>query len=71
MDKIKITRETTFADLMNFFDSFIVTGLLYNSKKRFVKKMSSPAQALSVNLWRGSVCGVKNGKRQLIKRTYN
>lgn len=71
MDKIKITKETTYADLARFFDSFIVTGLLYNSKKRFTKKCSTPMTALSINLWTGSVWGIKNGKRQLIRRVYN
>jgi hypothetical protein len=52
--------------------TFRVTGRIYNSKKRFVLEYSSMHQALSVNLWNGSVWAVmESGKKMLIKRTVN
>lgn len=49
-----------------------VTGLLYNSNKRFKKVYGSYTMAMSINLWNGSVWEVyTNGKRKLIKRVYN
>lgn len=55
---------------------FIVTGLLYNSTKRFKHTYGdSPAsfyQADQTNLWRGSMWGVlENGKKVLLKRVNN
>lgn len=54
-----------------FPDGFIVTGLYYNSSKRFSNKYSSLIMAMTINLWRGSVWGVKDGKRTLLKRVWN
>jgi hypothetical protein len=52
--------------------TFRVTGRYYNSKKRFALEYSSMYQALSVNLWNGSVWAVmESGKKMLIKRTVN
>jgi hypothetical protein len=54
------------------FKEFHVTGLLYNSKKRFKKVTTNWIYADRTNLWRGSVYGVLyNGKRKLLKRVYN
>lgn len=52
-------------------DTYHITGLLVNSKKRFKKTSDNPHYALSINLWRGSVWQVRDGKRKLIKRVYN
>lgn len=52
--------------------SFIVTGRLYRSNKRFSHKYSSFNQAMMINLWNGSVWAeLSNGKRKLLKRVYN
>jgi len=53
-------------------DKFVVTGLLYNSNKHF-KPMtfSNWRHANSINLWRGHVWLLRNGKRTLIKSVYN
>lgn len=52
-------------------ERYIVTGLLYNSNKRFRSIYNSYAFAMGINLWRGSVWHEVNGKRKLIKRIYN
>lgn len=52
-------------------DKFIVTGLLYNSNKRFKSVYSSLWHALSINLWNGSVWHERDGKRTLIRRVFN
>lgn len=52
-------------------DKFIVTGLLYNSNKRFKSVYSNLFHALSINLWNGSVWLERDNKRTLIKRVYN
>ena len=52
--------------------SFIVTGLFYNSTKRFSNKYNSFNSAMMINLWNGSVWAeLKNGKRKLLKRIKN
>lgn len=52
--------------------SFIVTGKLYNSNKRFSLQYSSFSQAMSINLWNGSVWAkLDNGKKKLLKRVIN
>lgn len=49
--------------------SFVVTGKLYNSNKRFKNTYESYIQAMMINLWSGSVWALlDNGKRKLIKR---
>ena len=59
----------------NEYSAFVVCGLYYNSTRRFSRRYS-PSQAsfaFGVNLWRGSVWGVRKdtGRRQLLKRVYN
>ena len=49
---------------------YAVTGVTTDGK-RFRLSYSSIMQALGINLYRGSVWEVKNGKRKLIKRVYN
>lgn len=50
-------------------DSFVVTGVYYNSSKRFEPIHSETFwYANAINLWKGSVWLVRNGKRILIKR---
>lgn len=56
------------------YKGFVVTGLLYNSRKRFTKSFGVDgfSSAYSINLWNGSIWGVlPNGKRELIKRINN
>lgn len=55
-------------------DKYIVTGLLYNSTRRFRSVYENPHYALAVNLWRGSVWQQgpsTGGKRKLLKRVFN
>lgn len=49
---------------------YAVTGIDRNGK-RFSLRYSNIRTALGINLWRGSVWEVTNGKRRLIKRVYN
>lgn len=52
--------------------SFIVTGRLYRSNRRFKKIYSSYQQAMMINLYSGSVWAeLDNGKRKLLKRIIN
>lgn len=50
--------------------AYIVTGVDVRGK-RFRLQYDRLFYALSINLWRGSVWSVYNGKRKLIKRVYN
>jgi hypothetical protein len=51
---------------------FEVTGVLYQSTKRFKKVYSSFDQAMMINLWNGSVWArLNSGKKVLIKRVQN
>jgi len=53
-------------------DKFLVTGLLYNSNRRFkAMTFNNWAQARSINLWRGSRWILRNGKRILVETVYN
>ncbi len=47
-----------------------VTGV-DRSGSRFSISTRSRIQAMGINLWKGSVWAVKNGKRTLIKRVEN
>jgi len=47
-----------------------VTGV-DRSGKRFKIVTSNGMHAVCINIWRGSVWEVTNGKRKLIKRVYN
>ena len=57
------------------YKQFIVTGLLYNSKTRFRRafNINQVRYAFGINLWRGSVWGVRkdNDKRQRLKYVFN
>jgi len=58
------------------FVKFVVCGRLYRSNKRFSHTYDGTYQgyqtAMMINLWRGSVWGVKeDGKRKLIQRVIN
>ena len=52
-------------------DTYVVTGFYYNSTRKFRQCYSNPMQAMGINLWRGRVWQVRNGKRKLIKRVWN
>lgn len=47
-----------------------VTGVTVNGR-RFRMIYSSCYWAMGINLWRGSVWEVKDGKRKLVKRVWN
>jgi hypothetical protein len=51
-------------------DTYDVTGV-DRSGRRFKHTYRSEFQAMCVNLWRGSVWRVRDGKRTLIKRVFN
>ena len=58
------------------FKQFIVTGKLFRTNQRFKKiyngTKSGYLTALGINLWNGSLWGVKpDGKRKLLKRVIN
>jgi hypothetical protein len=58
--------------MVSDFKEFHVTGRLYNSTKRFKHVYTDYRTAMMINLWNGSVFGVKhNGKRVLLERVYN
>jgi hypothetical protein len=52
-------------------DTYLVTGLLYNSTIKFSNRYTVPEQALGINLWRGRVWQIRAGKRTLVKRVTN
>ena len=53
------------------FVGYVVTGVLTNGQ-RFRKTTVIALYALGINLWRGSVWGMKHdGHRQLLKRVTN
>ena len=54
------------------FDGYVVTGKTRDGK-RFVKQYGTDGcrWAMGINLWNGSVWGVKNNKRTLLKRVCN
>jgi hypothetical protein len=56
----------------NEFEKYYVTGILVNGK-RFSQCWTNFYYANGINLYRGSVWGVRkdNGKRQLLKRVFN
>lgn len=49
---------------------YVITGVDRNGK-RFRIKTSNSIIAFGINVWRGSVWEVTNGKRKLLKRVYN
>ena len=54
------------------FSEFIVTGTEVRGK-RFRHRYTNAMYAFGINLWRGSVWGIRrdNGRRQLLKRVVN
>jgi hypothetical protein len=53
-------------------DTYVVTGFLAHSTKKFRKgPYSIPEHALGINLWNGRVWQIRNGKRKLVKRVVN
>ncbi|HEY5606261.1 MAG TPA: hypothetical protein VIL45_07060 [Thermoplasmata archaeon] len=51
-------------------DTYAVTGIDVRGR-RFRIRTGNPWQALAVNLYRGSVWLVRDGKRKLVKRVWN
>ena len=49
---------------------YIITGT-DRTGKRFKLKTNNRIHALAINLWRGTVWQVDNGKRRMLKRVYN
>jgi hypothetical protein len=56
----------------SLYSTFHVTGVLVNGR-RFKSQYTNPRYAFGINLYRGSVWGIRkdNGKRQLLKRVWN
>lgn len=50
--------------------TYIITGVLTTSK-RFKITTTNKIYAFGINLWRGSVWCLVEGKRRLLKRVYN
>lgn len=65
-----ITMKTTFKDVDDFFDKFIIIGYTVRGE-RFRLTRSSFSGANSINLYRGKVWGVKGKRRQLLKSVTN
>lgn len=62
--------QTIFAS--DYPGGFVITGLLYNSTKRFKRTTHNIYIAFGINLWRGNVWGIdKNGKRKRLKSVWN
>lgn len=60
----------------DFPGGYVVTGVLYNSTTRFRKTYGPGYQnalfALGINLWRGSVWGIRADKKRIrLKRSVN
>ena len=56
---------------MNDNTYYLVTGYYARTRKRFTLTYPSLHHAMCINLWRGSVLEVTDGKRKLLKRVYN
>jgi hypothetical protein len=50
---------------------YVVTGVTVHGKRFRPLYTDSYIYAMGINLWRGSVWKLENGKRRLIKRVYN
>lgn len=50
---------------------YLVIGFYYNGNKKFRSVYCSYFQAMGINLWRGNVWEIEDGKRKLIKSVYN
>lgn len=48
-------------------DTYVVTGLLYQSERRFRIVTTNPVHALGINLWRGNVWRIPRGETRRIK----
>lgn len=48
-------------------DTYLVTGLYYQSERRFRIETSSPQHVLGINLWRGRVWRRPAGTKRRIK----
>jgi len=54
------------------FVKFVVTGLYYNSTRKFRIVTSSFIHATGINLWKGNIWGVlENGKRVRLSKAVN
>jgi hypothetical protein len=57
---------------IRYYESFVVTGYLYRTNKKFKAiYTNSHKHAIGINLWKGNVWGVRNGKRHLMRRVLN
>ncbi len=52
-------------------ETFHVTGILTNGRRFPTIVTTNPYHAMGINLYRGSVWRVEDGKRRLIRRVYN
>lgn len=52
-------------------DKFIVTGYYYLTNKKFRFVYANWHLANSINLWRGHVWLLRDGKRKLLKKVWN
>lgn len=50
---------------------YVVTGTLVSGQRFPAIHTNNPRHALGINLYRGSVWEIVNGKRKLLKRVYN
>ena len=55
-----------------FYKSYVVTGMTVYGR-RFKKATAIAAHAFGINLWNGSIWGIRkdNGKRELLRRVMN
>lgn len=51
-------------------DKYLITGTDTRGRK-FRRVYENPLFALAINLWRGRVWQVRNGKRKLLKTVFN
>lgn len=49
-------------------DRYVITGFYVLTGRRFRTSTSNPHVALNINLWRGRVWLVRDGRRRLVKR---
>lgn len=52
-------------------DQFVVTGVYYNSNRKFKSiHTSNFRHAMGINLWKGNVWLIRDNKKKLIKKVY-
>lgn len=51
--------------------TYHVTGILMSGRRFKCIETTNRMHAMGINLWCGSVWSVTNGKRKLLRRTYN